>query len=91
MALSWCLWQFTKRMAQLGASHIANDIVLLFEKIDADGDGFIWFKELNKKLRKGSAVALAQQLRAGAMGDIEPRPRNALALRGSDGASRTML
>ena len=36
---------------------------MLFETIDTDGRGTITYKELNKKLRAGNAIALAKELR----------------------------
>ena len=57
----------------------------LFEEIDADGNGFICYKELNKKLRAGNAMALAEELRNGAAGRIDTKAQNSIALRNQDG------
>ena len=76
-------------MAQMGASHIAPDIQSLFEATEEDGDDKIVYSVLNKKLRSDNGILLAEQLRAGAMGEIATRPALSIPLRGSDGVPPT--
>ena len=64
------------------ALHTPQVVDDLFDEWDKDGEGLLDFKELNKKLRRGSSVNLAADLRAGAKGKIEtkvgaaPSPRD---------------
>ena len=64
--------EFCMRMTQLGASYVlSGQIANLFQEIDDDGTGgAISYVNLNQKLRSGKAVALAEQLRDGAIGEI---------------------
>ena len=78
--------EFCMRMTQLGASYVlSGQIANLFEEIDDDGTDALCYMNLNRRLRSGKAVELAEQLRDGAIGEIERsmKPRytsNALPL-----------
>ena len=74
--------EFVEGLIELGVSDdVAGGLASLFDEIDANRDGQICYKELNKHLRGGKAISLAKELRDGAMGEIETQSKNASPLK----------
>ncbi len=72
--------EFARGLAQLG--YATDDPELLgelFDELDSSGDGVIAYDELERLLRP--RAELAENLRAGALGEIEVHARNRLELR----------
>ena len=80
--------EFHKAMAQLQFEVPAEAIDVLFAEWDPDGSGALELKELQKLLRRGSAVRLDTKLQAGAAGKIETSRGNKHALRGGPPARK---
>jgi Ca2+-binding EF-hand superfamily protein len=53
----------------------------LFDTFDVDGSGSVDYNELNKMLRQGASVELAEELRDGAAGEIEVERKNKIKIR----------
>ena len=60
----------------------------LYDLLDADGNGSLDYKELNKELRRGASVELDAALQDGALGEIETESKNKHSLR-KDGPQTT--
>ena len=73
--------EFRKAMPLLGLDVPRAEIDQLFDEWDPDKSGVLTFDELNKKLRRGSAVALDASLQAGAAGSIETESTTKIAVR----------
>ena len=82
--------EFHKAMAQLQFEVPAEAIDVLFAEWDPDGSGALELKELQKLLRRGSAVKLDTKLQAGAAGKIETSRGNKHALRGGPPARKVV-
>ena len=65
------LKEFKRAIQALGYDASPADVAALFDSFDADGSKTIEMKELNKMLRKGADIALADELQAGAAGEIK--------------------
>ena len=73
--------EFHKAMAELQFNVPASDIDELFTEWDPDGSGALELKELEKLLRRGSAVKLDAKLQAGGAGEIVTTSGNKHAIR----------
>ena len=60
----------------------------LYDLLDADGNGTLDYKELNKELRRGASVELDAALQDGYLGEIETESKNKHSLR-KDGPQTT--
>ena len=68
------------------------DADAIFDSFDADASGQIDYTELHEQLRAGAGIELDAALRDGAMGTIEGRASNRVALRGGlDTSKNTMF
>ena len=65
--------EFQRAVVELGYSALPETIDALFDAFDADGGGTIEYSELYKLLR--ARAELAPELRAGAKGEIEIKPK----------------
>lgn len=68
-----------------------SEVDAIFQLIDTDQSGLIEFRELNKVLRQGTTVELAQELQAGAKGEITRKASNRMSLRRAPSSLRQTL
>ena len=75
--------EFRKAIIALGFNAPRSEVDALFGTYDRDGGGSIDYREMNQMLRR--EVQLAEELRAGAKGEIVAKARNTFGLR-NDGS-----
>ena len=77
--------EFRRALRALGVGVPAKELDELFDSFDKDKGGLLEAKELGKALRRGGGadIKIADELQAGAMGEIELKAKNRISIRKS--------